>query len=256
MISRLELERIARQTKLPLHLQEKDYLQNLILFNLSKIETAKNLLFKGGTCLELVYGLDRFSEDLGFVNGLKETEIDNLFKQIISSLEKFGVKSHFKYKKILKQGREIRLQCQGPLYKGKATSLSGLKIDLSLRSDVYLPTDIKTIFPKYLDIPRFPVKVMNIAEILSEKFRAFLMRGQSRDLYDIWFLINKDIKIDLDLIKIKLKNYPQFKFRKPEILKLSQKLQKVWIKELSLMVQNPPSFEEVIEKIKKSMLFE
>ena len=91
---------------------------------------------------------------------------------------------------------------------------------------------------------------MNITEILAEKIRAFLMREQARDLYDIWFLLNKNTKIDLELIKIKLKDYSQFKFKKTAILKLAQKLQKVWIKDLSLMVQNPPPLKEVMRTIK------
>ena len=44
---------------------EKDYLQDLILYNIYK--TTKNaFVFKGGTALSKVYHTDRFSEDLDF----------------------------------------------------------------------------------------------------------------------------------------------------------------------------------------------
>src|SRR5437870_5669860 len=48
--------------------------QEVILFGLSKSGFFQHASFHGGTCLRIVHGLDRFSEDLDFtLNGLDET---------------------------------------------------------------------------------------------------------------------------------------------------------------------------------------
>jgi len=48
---------------------------------------------------------------------------------------------------------------------------------------------------------------MDWEEILSEKVRALITRVKGRDLFDIYYLLSKDIKIDLRLVNKKLEYY-------------------------------------------------
>ena len=89
MITRKELEEIARLKGLSLGNTEKDYLLDIALLSISK-NTKNELVFKGGTCLYKFYKLNRFSEDLDF-SAVKKTNINLLIKNIISDFERFGI---------------------------------------------------------------------------------------------------------------------------------------------------------------------
>jgi len=60
------------------HLEEehaiREITQEVVLAALGRTEFSKHALFQGGTCLRIIYGLNRFSEDINFI--LKETNRD------------------------------------------------------------------------------------------------------------------------------------------------------------------------------------
>ena len=55
---------VSQATGLNLYQQEKEYLLKLFLYFYYK--RYNDAIFKGGTCLKFLFGLDRFSEDLDF----------------------------------------------------------------------------------------------------------------------------------------------------------------------------------------------
>jgi len=59
MLTRKELESFRNVLGFNLGQAEKDYLQHLLLFLMSK-NARSELVFKGGTCLQKAYGLGRF----------------------------------------------------------------------------------------------------------------------------------------------------------------------------------------------------
>jgi Uncharacterized conserved protein len=64
VISIQQLRRIGQKTGLNPYQQEKDYLLKLFLY--SYFKKFDDAVFKGGTCIKYLFGLDRFSEDLDF----------------------------------------------------------------------------------------------------------------------------------------------------------------------------------------------
>ncbi len=91
------LREIARKTGLSLYQQEKDYMLKLFLYNyFKKFDSA---IFKGGTCIKYLFGLERFSEDLDF--------------SIVISPEKFQeqVGKILKEINLMKLGREYCVVC-------------------------------------------------------------------------------------------------------------------------------------------------
>ena len=67
------IETISRELKRTPQMIEKDTIQSMILFKLSKSELP--FVFKGGTSLSKAYGLiDRFSEDIDLSMNRKPTE--------------------------------------------------------------------------------------------------------------------------------------------------------------------------------------
>ncbi len=64
MLTRAQVQRLAQRHSIGMQVQERDYLQHLLLWRLYTRSQA--LVFKGGTALRLVYGGNRYSEDLDF----------------------------------------------------------------------------------------------------------------------------------------------------------------------------------------------
>lgn len=65
MLSRAELEKFMSVLGFNIWQVERDYLQHLFLMLLSR-HAGNELVFKGGTSLQKVYGLNRFSIDIDF----------------------------------------------------------------------------------------------------------------------------------------------------------------------------------------------
>ena len=68
---------------------EKDYFQDLLLFNIYK--QTNLLIFKGGTALYKLYGLQRFSEDLNFTL-IGDLDIEKTMKRVLFSIEGSEIK--------------------------------------------------------------------------------------------------------------------------------------------------------------------
>lgn len=245
MITKEELKNYAKIRGLNLGQAEKDYFQNIILFILYQAYGSE-LVFKGGTALNKCYGLDRFSEDLDFTcsNTISVGRIEE-------GLKRFRLDFEMK-KDEYENGVKISLLIKGPLYTGIRLSLCKFIIDLSFRENVVLKPTIKIIGRFLEEIPAFDVLVMNENEILAEKIRAIMSRTKARDVYDLWFLLKKGVKFDVELAKKKLEYYSQEwnfeEFRKHINLKES-----VWLSELKPLIDIVPDFKETRDFILKNI---
>jgi hypothetical protein len=81
MIDMQTLTRVARTKGIAnLGNAEKDYFQDLLLLAVSR--ESPGLVFKGGTALFKLHGLDRFSEDLDFTGRLTRPEVLRLARYV------------------------------------------------------------------------------------------------------------------------------------------------------------------------------
>src|SRR3989344_4485381 len=206
MLNHEELEYIAELKRLSLLSAEKDYLQDLILFSIYS-HIGKDLVFKGGTCLYKIYKLKRFSEDLDFTL-TKHIDIDKTSQKILLDLSLLNIKCKIKEIKQHKNEINIRLLCNGPLYKGNKETQCFIPLNISLKEKILLTEQREQILPIYKELPTFEIFVMQEKEILAEKVRAIYTRIKPRDVYDLWFLlIRKNIPFDTILIDKKLSLY-------------------------------------------------
>ncbi|MBS3137634.1 nucleotidyl transferase AbiEii/AbiGii toxin family protein [Candidatus Woesearchaeota archaeon] len=248
MITKDELIQYSRMRKLKnLGQAELDYFQILLLFILYQ-NYGKELIFKGGTALQKCYGLDRFSEDLDFTT---KEKID--IKKCENDLNRFKLEYEIESKPF---GSSISfvIRIKGPLYIGTKASSCRLIIDDSVRENVLLRPEIKTIGRFLEEVPTFDVIVMQQKEIYAEKIRAIMSRDKARDVYDLWFLIKNNTEFDKLLINEKLKYYNEvWDFK--NFQKMLHKKKDIWAIELKPLIQVVPSFEtvtkEIVENIKK-----
>ncbi len=226
MISKEALKKEAEKSNLTLYQQEKDYLLKLFLFNY--YQDSEEAVFKGGTCLKYLFGLNRFSEDLDF--NLK-TSPNKFQKQVASTLKKInklGIKSSFKKQELFKNTFTCEIRFKGPLYNGESNSLNKIRIDAGKRTGIKLKPKWQLIESEYPETPKsFLVLALDEREILAEKISALLSRNKGRDLYDVWFLLKKGVELNAKLvnqkaIEKKLK-FPSKKEYERDMKKLTRK---------------------------------
>ncbi|MEM3404601.1 MAG: nucleotidyl transferase AbiEii/AbiGii toxin family protein [Nitrososphaeria archaeon] len=242
MIDKETLLRISKLTGLKPFQQEKNYLQTMLLRSLYS-NISRELVFKGGTALAFFYGLNRFSEDLDFtLEG--SLELENLLEEVKKDFEVLGIKANFKILDNDQRSFSFRIGAEGPFFT-KEIERCYVRVEISKREKVLRKVDAKELRPIYSDILPFFVILMDLEEILAEKVRAIIWRGKARDLYDLWFLIKMNVKIDIPLIDKKLIYYRK-RFDIEKFVEKVKSLNTVWEQELRpVVVGNLPNFEVV-----------
>lgn len=246
MISKEELREYAMTRKLNLGQAEKEYFQNILLFILYE-QCGKELVFKGGTALNRIYGLERFSEDLDFT---LSAEID--IRAIVQKgLERFYLDPELQEEK-LSRSRVWGIRIKGPLFIGIRQSLCRIQLDFSLRENVLLEPKIITLGRLLRELPSFDVVVMAAEEILAEKMRAIMTRTKARDAYDLWFLLNGGTPLDFQLVAQKMEYY-KVKFTLAAFQKNLSQIGEQWERELTPLLKTVPPFRklqaQVLEKV-------
>ncbi|MBI2151606.1 nucleotidyl transferase AbiEii/AbiGii toxin family protein [Candidatus Woesearchaeota archaeon] len=81
-----------------------------------------------------------------------------------------------------------------------------------------------------------------------------MTRTKARDVYDLWFLLQENLSIDLALINEKLQFY-NLKYSLEEFQKHLHLKKDIWETELTPLIAQVPSFNDVkkliLEKMKK-----
>jgi len=251
MLGSDELGEVARLKRLTHANAERDYLQELLLFGLYS-EVGPELVFKGGTCLYKLHKLSRFSEDLDFTLG-KRIDLEEAVQRATDRLRFLGVSGRVKAVKTHKREVNFRLLFRGPLYRGSRESLCFIPLNVSLRERVVLGSERATISSMYREIPSFDVFSMHAEEILAEKARAILTRNKPRDIYDMWFLLGKGVRLDLKLVNRKLAAY-RMRFDAKKFVGRIEGMAGLWRVDLkNLIIGELPEFKAVKNSVIKSI---
>jgi len=184
----------------------REYLQYKILLAIFKSSLANKLCFLGGTALRIVYGNQRFSEDLDFDNfNLTTDEFITLSQEVKKSLEIEGYE--IEIKNIFKEVFRCYIKIPKLL---KDQNLSNLKDEKIVIQIDTTPQNFKFKADSFL-LDKFDVfgniLVVPVSLLLSQKISAFLNRKtvKGRDIFDISFLLQKEVKPDLNYTSQKLK---------------------------------------------------
>jgi predicted nucleotidyltransferase component of viral defense system len=159
----------------------------------------------GGTALRIVYGNQRFSEDLDFDNiNLKKEDFENLIKIIENFLKNEGYQVEIRttYKKAF----HCYFKIPAVLYEEGLSNLPNQKItirvDTTPQNYKYTPsTHILDSFDVFQNIKVAPLELLMSQKIVASLKRK---RPKGRDFFDISFMISKNIKPDMQYFKKKL----------------------------------------------------
>lgn len=203
MITKRQLVEISKKTDLNLYQQEKDYLLKLFLYKY--YHKHDDAIFKGGTCIKYLYGLNRFSEDLDFNLKNTPTEFEKQVKNTLNNIRALGIESHFTKKELFPDAFTCEIAFQGPLYTTDRTR-NKFRIDAGKRTGTITEPRWRIVNSEYPETPpNYLVLAMDEQEMLAEKIIALAKRGKGRDLYDTWFLSQKGVRLDKKLLNLKTK---------------------------------------------------
>lgn len=211
MITKDQIYSLAKKNKINETVIFREYLQLFFLKELYSKEQSRNIFFKGGTALHLIYKSSRFSEDLDFTVELGEKRFLDFILKLFAELPKKETVT-FKEKKTI-AGKGFLLIAEPSVLPYKTF----VHLDFSFREKVLQPqksiidTDFPVIFTSY-------VYHLSKEEIFAEKIRALMTRAKGRDLYDLWYLMSQGVRIDKKFVKEKLKYYRLEHINKAKIL--------------------------------------
>lgn len=208
----------------------REYLQFLFLNQIYKNSKTKQIIFKGGTAIHLIFKAPRFSEDLDFTVVMPEIEFLDILAKTFSELVKEGQIS-FKERETL-TGKRFLLSATLP----DSTLKSFINLDFSFREQVF-EIENSHLKPEYPILFRSEISHMSKNEIISEKIRAIMHRQKGRDIYDLWYLLANNAKLNLQLIAEKFK-YHHETYIPTELLKRIEDFPRIdFIKDLLPFVQ-------------------
>lgn len=182
----------------------REYLQHKILEFLYRSPYASRLAFMGGTCIHLVHGSPRFSEDLDFDNlGLSTQEFAELSAFVSKELQLEGYTVEMKTS--LKDAYHAYFRFPSILYESGLTGHRQQKLLIQVDTE---PQDYP-YGPEVAIINKFDVfsRVRTVPAdiLLSQKYACIITRPRpmGRDFYDAAFLMGK-INANLGYIQEKL----------------------------------------------------
>lgn len=202
MISRDQINEFSKRLAIDEYTIIREYIQVVFLGVLYAIPDSSKIYFKGGTAIRLLLKSGRFSEDLDFTSELPAKKLDEIVNETVKKM------SLVIPDMTLKRTEENKYAYTGILsYKTEAMKQPlNIHLDFSLREkpETSAETVLETDFPV---APQPVVRHMAWQEILAEKIRAFLYRLKGRDVYDLWFMLQKGVELDWEMINRKTSMY-------------------------------------------------
>ncbi len=189
----------------------KEYIQYLVLYLIYNQKKYENLVFKGGSCLRIIYQLPRLSEDLDFDYDERKME-KNLIEKLANFLKTEISKKYYSDIEIKTQG-DFRINLKFPILKniGLSTETEKLfvKLELSNKISPYANFDITPISKYGFN---FIIKSYDQSSLMSGKINALLFRIwykgkeneidiKGRDFYDIFWFFDKGVEPNWPMLK-------------------------------------------------------
>ena len=181
----------------------KEITQEVALYGLMKAGLFEKACFQGGTCLRILHGLDRFSEDLDFALKTSDLEFDLMFylQQMAQTMNIYGYQIEFSGED--KADRNVRSRF---LKDNSIKKLLELEHHADLRKKIQIKVELDIDPPQgageegnYLDFPTdFMIVTHDLPSLFAGKCHALLCRNyvKGRDWYDYLWYLRKEVKIN------------------------------------------------------------
>jgi predicted nucleotidyltransferase component of viral defense system len=204
-----ELKAHALAESIPWQTLVKEWLQRLFLGTYYSFPESSPATFQGGTCLRLLHGGPRHSEDLDFVTMEALETTDALRPRVFEKLKALEALADGSLEMTVQKSYSNILR-----WKLKwAPPGAGEKVFVRVEFARY-PAHTRELKPLG-GVPGMPagawivIPVETRGEILTDKIAAVAGRPylKGRDFFDLWFLESQGVPLDAGLLRRKLQDY-------------------------------------------------
>lgn len=211
--------------------EEENYLkeitQEVVLYSLYKAGFFKEASFIGGTCLRVIYGVDRFSEDLDFstIKVDNKFNLENYIEKALVQINAYGYDLSISGKDNIDSNIKSRF-----LKDDSIKRVLTFKHPTDSRTKIKIKVEIDTNPPKfaerkmeYVSFPLdFPVMTYDLSSLFAGKIHAILCRPytKGRDLFDFLWYQNNDVTPNYKMLKSALLQLGPWSEKKSENKKL------------------------------------
>ena len=186
----------------------KEIAQEIALMSLSRAGFFRVAAFQGGTCLRILYGLERFSEDLDFVLEKPDKTYD--WEVYVKSMQhefsaygyKLEVTNKSKTEKAVRSAF-LKADSEGGILVLKDARTNRPKLQIKLEIDTN-PPEGSTYDLKYLDFPLpYSIQTQDLPSLFASKSHALLCReyAKGRDWFDFLWYVSRNTLINFTLLQ-------------------------------------------------------
>lgn len=223
----------------------REILQEIVLLGLYRAGFFNHAVFYGGTALRILYGLDRFSEDLDFslLEANEDFDLGVYKESIVETLQSFGFEVNIQLKNqegLIKSAflkgntAQHLLNIKAPadvIEKYGQGRLVKIKFEVDTQPPLAFQSEKKT---QLLPSP-FMIHTMTTSSLFAGKLHAILCRNWSsrpkgRDWYDLVWYIAHGYSVDLTHLSSRLKQSCDWQER--EGVKIENEITEKYIVEL------------------------
>lgn len=181
----------------------REYLQILILKEISRANFGQKLYFLGGTYLRLIHNLKRFSEDLDFnAHSMSIKEFNLLINSVKKKLERAGIvsKISFKHRDKLLISNITFFEAEKHYNVIDTLKKSGIMIKVEANCPTYKMETEAHVVSGFGEI--FPIICMKKEYIFAEKIDALIKKDRGRHIYDTIFMIANNFPVSQRILRI------------------------------------------------------
>lgn len=182
---------------------QRELMQKVTLAGLTRSGFFEHAAFYGGTCLRLIYGLPRYSEDMDFslIEKNNSIHLEDYFASIVNEFALLGlaVDVERKDKKLFGRVESAFLKENTEAYEIKFQTRKTLKVKIELDTNPPLKfqTEQRIIRQPY----GFPIRCMTLPNLFAGKlhalvYRTWASRIKGRDWYDFEWYINHNVPLN------------------------------------------------------------
>ena len=226
------LTRYQCKTDEDYHNALKEIIQDIALLGLWRAKFFEHAAFYGGTALRILYGLDRFSEDLDFMLLTKDPDfsfgpyklaLENelaSFGLTVAVTEKKKTKESSILSAFLKANTKEHLVSvgapQGVVASSQREELFKIKLEIDTDPCIGYITETRNLI---LPVP-FWIRTLSLPSLFSGKLHAVLCRGwgmrvKGRDWFDMLWFVQRRVPVNLRFLEKKMRQTNHYSANEP-----------------------------------------
>lgn len=209
MIPLAEINHFSQGLKVTAETIEKDYVISWILFCLSKSMLKNNFIFYGGTAIKRIYFEEhRFSEDIDLLSA-KKFGLDSIMEELNClnyARDEANISLSINKNNVIVGKDRIQMYVNYLGYDEIVGAPKEIRLDFAMNMDLYGKIIDRKVIETYSDLKKINANltVMTLNTILANKLGLLLdrTRNEPRDLFDIWFLLQRLDKFEYDFAQV------------------------------------------------------